>query len=77
MRHGEHRGRTGAAVNALAGITFASSRGAAAPLPLSAALLQGLAPDGGLYLPASWPRFCVSPTLSMLRTTATSAGFRL
>jgi threonine synthase len=34
---------------------FASSRGAASPLGFSGALLQGLAPDGGLYIPTQWP----------------------
>jgi threonine synthase len=37
-------------------LSFVSSRGNAAPLGLGAALLQGLAPDGGLYVPGSWPR---------------------
>jgi threonine synthase len=34
---------------------FTSSRGQS-PVGFSAALLQGLAPDGGLYVPVSWPR---------------------
>lgn len=34
---------------------FVSSRGGAPALGLGAALRQGLAPDGGLYVPASWP----------------------
>ncbi len=36
---------------------FSSSRGAAAPCSFSQALLQGLAPDGGLYVPVRWPQF--------------------
>ncbi|HEY0768402.1 MAG TPA: threonine synthase [Steroidobacteraceae bacterium] len=35
---------------------FASSRGQAPAISFSAAVLQGLAPDGGLYVPVSWPR---------------------
>jgi threonine synthase len=35
---------------------FASSRGRAPVAGFSAAVLQGLAPDGGLYVPAVWPR---------------------
>lgn len=35
---------------------FASTRGAAPPVRLSEALLAGLAPDGGLYVPHSVPR---------------------
>jgi len=34
---------------------FASTRGQAAPVSFSEALLQGLAPDGGLYIPQQWP----------------------
>ena len=34
---------------------FASTRGEAPPVGFSAALLQGLAPDGGLYVPQQWP----------------------
>jgi hypothetical protein len=37
-------------------------RGAAAPLSFTDALLAGLARDGGLYLPESWPT--LSPVLS-------------
>lgn len=36
---------------------FVSTRAGAAPASLSAALTQGLAPDGGLYVPEAWPRF--------------------
>jgi threonine synthase len=39
---------------------FISTRGQAAPASFSDVLLAGLAPDGGLYLPQSWPQF--SPT---------------
>jgi threonine synthase len=34
---------------------FGSSRGRASPVDFSAAVLQGLAPDGGLYVPLRWP----------------------
>jgi threonine synthase len=36
-------------------MSFASTRGTAPPLPLPEALVQGLAPDGGLYVPTVWP----------------------
>ncbi len=36
---------------------YQSTRGAAPPIDFRAATLAGLAPDGGLYLPASWPQF--------------------
>ncbi|HVH83732.1 MAG TPA: threonine synthase [Steroidobacteraceae bacterium] len=38
---------------------FTSSRDPSVRVGFSAALLQGLAPDGGLYVPASWPRLSV------------------
>jgi len=37
--------------------TYSSSRGEVAPATFSEALLQGLAGDGGLYVPSRWPRF--------------------
>ncbi len=36
---------------------YISTRGAAPPLEFDDVLLGGLAPDGGLYLPESWPAF--------------------
>jgi threonine synthase len=37
-------------------IRFHSTRDASTSVSFSQALLQGLAPDGGLYVPTSWPR---------------------
>lgn len=37
-------------------IRFRSTRGEPSTVPLSAALYRGIAPDGGLYVPESWPR---------------------
>ena len=39
---------------------FRSSRGEAPACAFGQAVLQGLAPDGGLYVPLSWPRFTVA-----------------
>ena len=36
---------------------YISTRGAAPDLEFDDVLLAGLAQDGGLYLPESWPRF--------------------
>jgi threonine synthase len=36
-------------------VRYVSTRGAAAPQRFADILLEGLAPDGGLYLPESWP----------------------
>jgi threonine synthase len=38
-------------------MNFLSTRGGAPPVSLSAAIAAGLAPDGGLYVPARLPRF--------------------
>ncbi len=35
---------------------FVSTRGSAAPLGFSAAVEEGLAPDGGLYVPETFPK---------------------
>lgn len=40
-------------------VRFVSSRGGAAPQGFGAALLQGLAPDGGLYVPDAFPQLPV------------------
>ena len=36
---------------------YVSTRGEAPPIDFEDVLLSGLAPDGGLYLPETWPRF--------------------
>src|SRR5688572_13852563 len=36
---------------------YVSTRGQAPPVGFSDAVLQGLAPDGGLYVPEAWPGF--------------------
>jgi len=41
-------------------MVFASTRGEAAELGFSEAILRGLATDGGLYVPQQWPRFQLS-----------------
>lgn len=43
-----------------AGMCYVSTRGNAAPVTVSGAIADGLAPDGGLYVPESLPR--VDPT---------------
>jgi len=37
-------------------VRYVSTRGGAAPQRFADILLEGLAPDGGLYVPQSWPR---------------------
>lgn len=41
-------------------MNYLSTRGEAAPAPLSGAIAAGLAPDGGLYVPETLPRFAVT-----------------
>ena len=55
---------------------YISTRGAAGdePLPFCDILLTGLAPDGGLYLPASYPRVDAA-TLDRWRTVLTEQGY--
>lgn len=38
-------------------VRLISTRGRAEPVNITTAILYGLAPDGGLYVPESWPRF--------------------
>ncbi len=38
-------------------VTYVSTRGEAAPVDFGTAMLDGLAPDGGLYVPQTWPTF--------------------
>ncbi|MBI4724128.1 MAG: threonine synthase [Rhodomicrobium sp.] len=42
---------------------YVSTRGAAPPASFREVLLAGLAPDGGLYMPASWPELPSLPAL--------------
>jgi threonine synthase len=53
-------------------LRFASSRGSAPPVTLSEAIRQGLAPDGGLYLPTRLPAVdpAAFPTTSKLPEVA-------
>jgi threonine synthase len=39
---------------------FVSTRGQSSPVSFGQALTQGLAPDGGLYMPETWPSLTVS-----------------
>jgi threonine synthase len=51
---------------------FTSTRGGV-PVGFSAALQQGLAPDGGLYVPATWPASLV-PSALLARAGGDAAG---
>ena len=46
---------------------FISTRGQASPASFSDVLLAGLAPDGGLYMPQSWPQIAAAEILAGAR----------
>ena len=48
---------------------YISTRGEAEPLSFTQALLAGLAPDGGLYLPAHYPKFSREEIADFARRT--------
>src|SRR5579872_5106906 len=50
---------------------FASTRHAQQPVGFSAALTQGLATDGGLYVPTEWPTLTLSANAQDLPAVAT------
>ena len=57
---------------------YLSTRGQSAPVSSAQAVVQGLAPDGGLYMPQSLPAFDASACLSMdpyAMATAIAASF--
>lgn len=60
---------------------YISTRGRAAPVDFQTALLTGLAPDGGLYLPDRWPRLDATDLAALddapypAYVAATLAGF--
>src|SRR5690606_15519056 len=53
------------------GIGFESTRGGSAPAGIDDALVAGLAPDGGLYVPRRFPRPRLDAPLATLADTAT------
>lgn len=55
-------------------IATAGAPDAKCGVPFSAALLQGLAPDGGLYIPVSWPHLAPDE-LATADLAATGTGF--
>ena len=54
------------------GIEFASTRGGCAPAGIDDALVAGLAPDGGLYVPGRFPRLRLAAPPATLADTATA-----
>ena len=52
---------------------YVSTRGAKAPADFEEVLLAGLGPDGGLYMPASWPRLPSLPASPAAHYAAAAA----
>ncbi len=51
---------------------YLSTRGGVEPASLSAALVRGIAPDGGLYVPSEWPQFASRAASASLPEVAAS-----
>lgn len=56
---------------------YISTRGQDGPLSYEQALLNGLARDGGLYLPTSWPKFTKAEIASMKRLSYAELAARI
>ena len=52
---------------------FVSTRGTSPAISFRQAVLSGLAPDGGLYMPERWPRFEDPAILDGLEFAAAAA----
>ena len=58
-------------------VQYVSTRGTAPVLYFDDVLLAGLATDGGLYLPESWPTFSADDIRSMQRMKYTELAVRV
>jgi threonine synthase len=56
---------------------YVSTRGAAAKLDFEAAMLAGLARDGGLYVPETWPRMTPDEIAALAGLPYEEAAFRV
>ncbi|MFZ5792243.1 MAG: threonine synthase [Pseudomonadota bacterium] len=56
---------------------YISTRGAAPSLPFDEVLLAGLAADGGLYIPESWPRFSAAEMRRMVGLSYADLAIRV
>jgi threonine synthase len=56
---------------------YISTRGQSKPLSFSEILLGGLAPDGGLYLPESYPQFSDQDLNNMRGMNYTELAFHI
>jgi threonine synthase len=58
-------------------LRYISTRGAAPSLPFDEVLLAGLAADGGLYIPESWPRFSAAEMRRMVGLSYADLAIRV
>jgi threonine synthase len=58
-------------------LKYVSTRGAAPVLDFEAAMLTGLARDGGLYVPETWPQFSADHIAEMAGLTYEEVAFRV
>src|SRR5437867_2165032 len=56
---------------------YVSSRGRAKPQPFTEILLEGLAPDGGLFLPEEFPKFNLADLSAMRRMNYAELAFAI
>ncbi|TMG94925.1 MAG: threonine synthase, partial [Betaproteobacteria bacterium] len=56
---------------------YVSSRGRAKPQPFTEILLEGLAPDGGLFLPEEFPKFNLADLSAMSRMSYAELAFAI
>src|SRR5438445_10347727 len=56
---------------------YVSSRGRAKPQPFTEILLEGLAPDGGLFLPKEFPKFNLAALSEMRRMSYAELAFAI
>lgn len=58
-------------------MNYISTRGGGSPVDFEAALLTGLASDGGLYVPENWPQFSAADLADMARLDYAALAFRV
>ncbi len=58
-------------------MNYISTRGGGGPVDFESALLTGLASDGGLYVPESWPQFSATDLAEMARLDYAALAFRV
>src|SRR5438309_11278276 len=56
---------------------YVSSRGRAKPQPFTAILIEGLAPDGGLFLPEEFPKFNLADLSARRRMSYAELAFAI